>query len=79
MKPLVGRSCCEKAMKYAVNWQGYQCIHSNTAVRIDDVFILQIGHIDNIPIRQPFTGISKKTQSKSFILHVSLTERVWEF
>ena len=68
MKPLVGRSCCEKAMKDAVNWQGYQCIHSNTAVRIDDVFILQIGHIDNIPISQPITGISRNTQSKSYML-----------
>ena len=38
---------------------------------------LQIGHVNNIPTMQFFTGISRNTQSKSYRL--SLTECVWEF
>ena len=36
-----------------------------------------IGHVNNISTMQFFTGISRNTQSKSYIL--SLTECVWEF
>ena len=36
-----------------------------------------IGHVNNIPTMQFFTGISRNTQSKSYML--ALTERVWEF
>ena len=36
-----------------------------------------IGHVNNIPTMQSFTGIFRKTQSKSYML--SLTEGVWEF
>ena len=36
-----------------------------------------IGHVYNIPTMQFFTGISRYTQSKSYML--SLTESVWEF
>ena len=37
----------------------------------------QLRHINNIPIMQFFTGTSRITQSKSYVL--SLTECVWEF
>ena len=36
-----------------------------------------IGHVNNIPTMQSFTGISRNTQSKSYML--SLTECIWEF
>ena len=36
-----------------------------------------IGHVNNIPTMQLFTGIPKNTQSKSYML--SLTECVWDF
>ena len=37
----------------------------------------RIGHVNNIPTMQLFTGIPRNTQSKSYML--SLTECVWEF
>ena len=37
---------------------------------------LQIGHVNNIPAMQFFTGISRNTQSKSDML--SFTECIWE-
>ena len=36
-----------------------------------------IGHVNNVPTMQFFTGISKTTQFKSHML--SITECVWEF
>ena len=36
-----------------------------------------IGHVNNIPTIQFFIGISRNTQSKSYML--SLTECVWDF
>ena len=36
-----------------------------------------IGHVSNIPKMQIFTGISRNTQLKPYML--SLTECVWEF
>ena len=36
-----------------------------------------IGHVRNIPTMQFFTGISRNTQSKSYML--SLTEGIWDF
>ena len=36
-----------------------------------------IGHVNNIPKMQSFTGISRNTQSKSYML--SLTECIWDF
>ena len=36
-----------------------------------------IAHVNNIPTMQSFTGISRNTQSKSYML--SLTECVWDF
>ena len=36
-----------------------------------------IGHVNDIPPMQFLIGISRNTQSKSYIL--SLTECVWEF
>ena len=36
-----------------------------------------IGHVNNIPIMQFFTGITRNTQPKSYML--SLTECVWDF
>ena len=36
-----------------------------------------IGHVNNIPTMQFFIGISRNSQSKSYIL--SLTECVWDF
>ena len=42
------------------------------------IFCIQkIGHSNNIPTMQFFTGISRNTQSKSYML--SLTECDWEF
>ena len=38
---------------------------------------LSIGHVNNIPTMQLITGISRNTQSKSYML--SLTECDWEF
>ena len=35
------------------------------------------GHLNNIPTMQFFTGISRNTQAKSYLL--SLTECVWVF
>ena len=37
----------------------------------------RIGHVNNIPTMQLFTGIPRNTQSKCYML--SLTECVWEF
>ena len=37
-----------------------------------------IGHVNNIPTMHFFNGISRNTQSKSYIM-LSLTECVWEF
>ena len=39
--------------------------------------LVGILHVNNIPTMQFFTGISRNTQSKSYML--SLTECVWEF
>ena len=36
-----------------------------------------MGHVNNIPTIQYFTGISRNTQSKLYML--SLTECVWDF
>lgn len=38
---------------------------------------LSIGHVNNVPTMQFFTGISRNTQSKPYML--SMTEWVWEF
>ena len=43
--------------------------------KVDDKDI--IGHVINIPSMQLLTGISRNTQSNSYML--SLTECVWEF
>ena len=40
-------------------------------------FLLLTGHVNNIPIMQFFTGISRYTQANSNML--SLIEYVWEF
>ena len=37
----------------------------------------KIGHVNNIPTMQNFTGISRNTPSRSSVL--SLTECVWKF
>ena len=39
--------------------------------------LLATGHVNNIPTMQFFTGISRNTQSKTYML--SLTECVWDF
>ena len=39
--------------------------------------VCQIGHVNNIPTMQFFSGISRNTQSKTYMLR--LTECVWEF
>ena len=39
--------------------------------------VMVIGHVNNIPTMHFFTGISRNTQSKSYML--SLTECVWDF
>ena len=39
---------------------------------------LLIEHINSVPKMQFFTGISRNTQSKSYMLSL-LTECVWEF
>ena len=45
--------------------------------------IIGLGHANNIPTMQSFTGIFRDTQSKSYMLKrqtaKSLTECVWEF
>ena len=43
---------------------------------LNSAFNPTIGHINNIPTMQLFTGISRHTQSKSYML--SLTECVWK-
>ena len=46
-------------------------------IYMDKICFHPIGHFNNTPTMQYFTGISKNTQSKSHTL--SLTERIWEF
>ena len=55
----------------SLRWQLLLC---NKELQWDDC---TIGHVNNIPTMQFFTGISRYTQSKSYM--VSLTECVWEF
>ena len=50
------------------------CINTHKNKNIE---ICSLEHINNIPVTQCFTGISRNTQSKSYIL--SLTECVWNF
>ena len=44
---------------------------------LSSAFNPTIGHVNNIPTMHFFTGISRNTQSKSYML--SLTECVWKF
>ena len=48
-----------------------------TAMFIDHSSSNTVGHVNNIPTMQFFTGSSRYTQSKLYML--SLTEWVWDF
>ena len=50
--------------------------NSSRLVLIGHVYNIPTGHVYNIPTMQFFTGFSRNTQSKSYVL--SLTECVWE-
>ena len=55
----------------------YSSLVTRTFVKFTRQILQTIGHVNNIPTMQNFTGISRNTRSKSYVL--SLTECVWEF
>ena len=69
-------SMCDMASCYPKGEYFQDVIFSYLLVFLN-TYVVGIGHFDNIPTTQFFTGISRNTPSKSYML--SLTECVWDF
>ena len=53
------------------------CFNVASLANPQSMMMLLTGHVNNIPKMQFFSGISRNTQSKSYML--PLTECVWDF